>query len=118
MNSHELSIRLLILQPNAKFSVWELEGDYFGETDPVVRCNHRIDWRDERNCPSEDELMSVSQEQIDVRNNLDYEQALLQRYGEDLQMKMLYKMEKQNHQGDDYSYLQFLKDAQGYDVNN
>ena len=65
MEQNELLIRLKILQPEAKFSVWPLEGNYFGETEPAIRCGYRVDWRGESSCPSEDELLTVQPTQLE-----------------------------------------------------
>lgn len=67
---------ILYLNPEAKFSVWDLTGDYFGEANPVLLSNYRVDWSsiNSNPCPSEIDISNCDSELVnqaaqDRKNN-------------------------------------------------
>lgn len=114
MDQENLLMRLKVLCPDQGFSIWPENGDYFGESIPTIRFGYRVDWRHEEECPSESEILSVSQEQIDNLREEAVNLDLMIRYENDLTMKMLYKNELKTRP--ELTYIEFLKEVNGYQV--
>ncbi len=112
MDKIELTDRLLILcGDHSSFTVWDAGGDYFGEFRPITLCGFRVSWgNNDVSCPSESEIESVPTEDVESYRQSKADQILVDRYKNNLAIKLLYKQAKANDP--DLTFINFIKDKQ------
>jgi hypothetical protein len=88
--------RLLHLVPDAKISVRPYENNEHLVANPVIRGNMLIDWQSETvtECPSLEVIESVTQEQIEAKENADRKSIRNAEKANDLTLKALYHAER------------------------
>ena len=66
-NSCDLHNGLKYLIPSANLTVWETQdlSQYHGETRPITRFKMFVDWRCDKECPSEVDINNIDQSTID-----------------------------------------------------
>lgn len=118
MNSTEFIERVLILNPKAKCVAWEVKDnkDYFGENVPLDRFNLKIDWSklNETSCPSEEMLLSITEEQLAMYREQKQNNALLAQYKDDLTMRALFEFKKSFNPN--LTFIQFLNNLSNTEV--
>lgn len=91
------SEKILVLLPNAKFSIRKFDGDEGVVSKPIIRGEFLIDWySDDIQCPSLEDINNVRNNQVDEKLESDRKRKRNERYSRDLAIKAIYLLEKKD----------------------